>query len=87
LARCATASRYFENSADNNQPQQKTRLPIRVNWLVRLPCAAKLTAFACRTRCLAAWPKPSTRLLVLTGRMPMARKQPALASTGTAPDR
>jgi len=42
---------------------------------------------ACRNRCPAAWPKPPTRLLFSMNRMPMARQQPALASTGTAPDR
>jgi len=42
---------------------------------------------ACRARCPAAWPKPPTELLVFMKCMPMARKQPALASTGTAPAR
>jgi len=31
--------------------------------------------------------KPPTRLLVLLERLPMARHRPAIASTGTAPDR
>jgi len=41
---------------------------------------------ACRARCPTAWPKPPTRLLLLTECMPIARHRLAIASTGTAPD-
>jgi len=40
-----------------------------------------------RARCPAALLKPPTRLLFLIECLPMARHRPALASTGTAPDR